>query len=494
MTASLDGNVVFDALDDARPLANGAFALDTETGPLILSTAELVDLRARARANADAAARRVEADLDVLIDAYAYQRDTDDAQPIAATASHILGDVEPFEAELRETLGYAKAALGRYRRLAAKGELGAAMKELEAAELAVRTADRAWAAVRDGIEGGAGEAIETLEHTRNAAALTVGVLAVVASGGAATAMITGGTKTGAATTAMFANGIATAAPALAAAGEAGARLHAGLPVDWARLGKDAAMDILLSRFGGRIANGVFDKLAGHPALRGITRVAFARIVSTVLAHEGVTTVSTTVDHLFERARGKAVTWAQLADQLVARLTDPKGAAIAAVFGAVAASASARVRRLEDPDVLAGAREPWPAHSEVNPRRRLGRAGRTKNCARCAIALDASLAGRPATALPGGPHSPRELAWAMDMQPEHWIRTGSREVTEGVLRYLGAGARVIVLGARSGREGHFFNGINVKGEARFLDGQTHTTNIDWDDYSDFAILVTGRGNR
>ena len=421
----------FALLDRARPQPDGTFLLETGTGSLTVSPAELLGMRSEARAHADVAARAIDADLDVLIDAYEAQQEIDGEQPVAATISKTLGEVEPFEDELRETLAFAKAALGRYRVLSSKGELGLAMEALEAAELAVRTADRAWASVRDGIEGGSGEAIEALEHTRNASALTVGLLAVVASGGSAAAMVTAGANSSAISTAAVANGIATATPALAALGEAGARLHAGLPVDWARLGKDAAMDVLLSRFGGRVANGVFDRLAGHPALRGMTRVVFARVISTVLAHEGTTAVSTTVDHLFEAARGKPVTWAQLADQLSARLTDPKGLAISAIFGAIAARATERSIRGEPPVGRGGAADVWPAQSDVNPRRRLGRAGRTQNCGRCAIALDATLAGKPATALPGGPMEAEEVTAALGKGSESWVPAPSgRQDLEG----------------------------------------------------------------
>lgn len=480
----------FALLDRARPQPDGTFLVETETASVTVGPSELVALRSDARTIGDGAAREIDADLEVLVDAYEAQQEIDGEQPVAAAISKSIGEVEQFEDELRETLGFAKAALGRYRVLSLKGELGLAMEALEAAELAVRTADRAWASVLDGIEGGSTEAIETLEHTRNASALTVGLLAVVASGGSAAAMLTAGANSSAIGTAAIANGVATAAPALAALGEAGARLHAGLPVDWARLGKDAAMDVLLSRFGGRVANGVFDRLAGHPALRGMTRVVFARVVSTVLAHEGTTAVSTTVDHLFEAARGKPATWAQLADQLAARLTDPKGVAISAIFGAIAAPATQRKGQGIPNDELGGTPEVWPARADVNPRRRLGKTGRTKNCGRCAIALDAALAGRPATALPGGPLRGWEVAAALGRSRHDWFHAsaGRLGVTH-VMRLHGRDSQAIVFGMREDKLGHFFNVVNREGRVHFLDGQTHTTEIDWDSFDRVFLLVT-----
>jgi filamentous hemagglutinin len=94
-------------------------------------------------------------------------------------------------------------------------------------------------------------------------------------------------------------------------------------------------------------------------------------------------------------------------------------------------------------------------------------GRVSNCANCAVATDATLAGRPAVALPGGPTrvSVLEKYFGGLFQP---MRSPA-DIERG-LQAAGPGARGIVFGQRAGGIGHFFNGVNQGGVVRFLDGQ------------------------
>lgn len=89
---------------------------------------------------------------------------------------------------------------------------------------------------------------------------------------------------------------------------------------------------------------------------------------------------------------------------------------------------------------------------------------------CAIATDATLSGKPASALPG------EVTHASDVAAHYgksW--SGACNTASGIEVPMGAagpGARGIVFGkVPNERVGHFFNVVNDDGAVRFVDGQT-----------------------
>ena len=95
-------------------------------------------------------------------------------------------------------------------------------------------------------------------------------------------------------------------------------------------------------------------------------------------------------------------------------------------------------------------------------------GGTGNCVNCAIATDAMLAGRKATALPGDPVSIGVLEKVFGGT---FRRVNGELAIEAMMSDAGDGARGIVFGARRGQEiGHVWNVVNQKGTVRFLDGQ------------------------
>jgi hypothetical protein len=94
-------------------------------------------------------------------------------------------------------------------------------------------------------------------------------------------------------------------------------------------------------------------------------------------------------------------------------------------------------------------------------------GRVENCTNCAVATDAMLAGRPASALPGGVASlfRLEAFYQASFEP-----AGGQAEIEMMLQNAGPGSRGIVFGGRQGMPGHVFNAVNQGGVVRFLDGQ------------------------
>ena len=117
---------------------------------------------------------------------------------------------------------------------------------------------------------------------------------------------------------------------------------------------------------------------------------------------------------------------------------------------------------------------------VNPTR-----GR-RNCVNCAVATDATLAGRPASALPGDVTSISALEKHFGGS---FRAVAGRSEIESIVSGFGPGSRGIVFGARGERPGHVFNVVNQNGTVRFLDGQTGKT-ADFDDgFTSFQFLRT-----
>lgn len=93
---------------------------------------------------------------------------------------------------------------------------------------------------------------------------------------------------------------------------------------------------------------------------------------------------------------------------------------------------------------------------------------TMNCVNCVVATDATLAGRPASALGGGPYriDVLERLFGTRFGPVSSIDSISEAMSAA-----GPGARGILFGSRGNEVGHVFNTVNQSGVVRFLDGQT-----------------------
>lgn len=93
----------------------------------------------------------------------------------------------------------------------------------------------------------------------------------------------------------------------------------------------------------------------------------------------------------------------------------------------------------------------------------------QNCVNCSVATDATLAGRPTSALnTNGPLSISVLE--RHFGAKFGTAMTSSSIESSILQ-AGNGARGIVFGSRGNQTGHVFNVINQNGVVRFLDGQT-----------------------
>lgn len=113
-------------------------------------------------------------------------------------------------------------------------------------------------------------------------------------------------------------------------------------------------------------------------------------------------------------------------------------------------------------------------------------GGKSNCVNCAVATDATLAGRPASALGGGPFRIDALE---RMFGGRFGAPGPISSVSEALTAAGPGARGIVFGSRgNGNVGHVFNAVNQNGVVRFLDGQTGRA-ASLEGFQNFQLLRT-----
>jgi hypothetical protein len=98
--------------------------------------------------------------------------------------------------------------------------------------------------------------------------------------------------------------------------------------------------------------------------------------------------------------------------------------------------------------------------------------RDLNCANTAIATDATLAGNPASALPGRVTSLAELTRAIGKKRSDWVFQPNAAAMKQAMRVKPEGTRAIVFGSRGKDQvGHYFNATVSHGKVTFVDGQT-----------------------
>jgi hypothetical protein len=134
----------------------------------------------------------------------------------------------------------------------------------------------------------------------------------------------------------------------------------------------------------------------------------------------------------------------------------------------------RVARAAAADVRAGAPNAAPILAPDVAVESINVPRGTLNCANCAVATDATLAGHPTTALPGKLTNATDVA---DFYGRSWSDASPLSSVEAAMKQAGPGARGIVLGARPGGPnvpGHFFNVVNEGGAIHFVDGQVGGT--------------------
>ncbi|MFE9960561.1 DNA/RNA non-specific endonuclease [Micromonospora sp. NPDC005299] len=253
-----------------------------------------------------------------------------------------------------EALAGLKATLATEADLARKalaaGQFQAAAEHVARADAASeRAAKLVEAYVKQLIEGGEGLAVG-LEYTRDAAFITLGILAVVVTGGAAAGVAPGVLGTGVAGLSVTgtATVISVGAPIVANVGAGAVEAAYGDKVDWGSIAFDAAVQVVLARFGGKLGQGVFGRLAGNPATATLGRKAVAVLLSGVATHEVSQAFSVTAHKTFDALRGRDVTWEGFVTEMEQRLTDPTGLFMAVLMSGVQMGANVTVERAAAP--------------------------------------------------------------------------------------------------------------------------------------------------
>ncbi|MBN1119583.1 MAG: hypothetical protein JXJ17_00770 [Anaerolineae bacterium] len=133
---------------------------------------------------------------------------------------------------------------------------------------------------------------------------------------------------------------------------------------------------------------------------------------------------------------------------------------------------------------------WPDMShEVNPGWRVN-PNRQQNCIKCTVAMDATLAGRPTSALPSFEDDVRTLSTLeayFGSEFQFVSRFDSADIVRR-LEYEGHGSRAIIAISRPGdRSGHVLNAANLNGVVKLYEGQIDTS-YEWNgDISDLEYI-------
>jgi hypothetical protein len=287
---------------------------------------------------------------------YDAQSDIDRQHYLTSSVVRLFGSVkDPGPILLSEASKAQSSASSALVSLEA-GDLSRAAALLADTETAAITAQKLWQAYFEGIIGSAEMTVTVLEYTRDTSFVTLGVLAVIATGGAAagaagaagTTTTIAGAEVG---TVTAANVIATGAPIVANVAGAGVGAALGDPVDWTSVVVDSAAQVILARFGGKLSSGIFKALFGHPAVQKLGPLVVQRIITGVLTHEVTTGFSTTVQAVYRKLKGQPITWDRFIDELVARLTDPRGIIVASIMAAVVAGADVTVGGVREVDIV-----------------------------------------------------------------------------------------------------------------------------------------------
>jgi hypothetical protein len=354
-----DALEVMNAVERVRAVGEDMYGTEFKGRSIRMNLGERDRLIAQTRAALQKSINRVRGQADFALSGYEIQNEVNEDSPVISFLVTTFAGVRDKPGKIRAAVQLSHLLAAHAQGAAAAGNFVMAAQTLAAAETHAKRATELSREYRDGIIGGAESAVTVLEYTRDASFVTLGVLAIIATGGAAAgaAGATTSAAAGTATTALgvkvgtvvAANTIAIGAPIVATTGGALARVTLGEKVDWGQVGLEVATGLVLSKFGGKLSQAMFTRLVGNAAVASVGKIAFGRIVSSVLTHQYSTVFSTIVEQTYRQLRHRDVTWNQFMDLLVDRLTDPKGIVVAGLMGAVQAGADAKLggaRRIE----------------------------------------------------------------------------------------------------------------------------------------------------
>ncbi|GAA0436071.1 hypothetical protein Acor_55310 [Acrocarpospora corrugata] len=341
------------------------------------------------------------------------------------------GDYENPGEKLVAPTAKAEREIAEARAAIAAGRFAEAAQHVAAAEATTREMSTMVAQYRDHLISGGETTAKALGYTATAAFITLGALAVAVSGGAALGLAPEviGAGIGGLSAAGTATVVSVGAPIVANVGTGAIKAAHGEQVDWAKITTDAAVQVILARFGGKAGSAMFAKIAGRPEVQALTRQAVAALLSGVATHELSQAFTVAVEHTLAAWRGR-FSWDGFRDDLIGRLLDPVGLFMAVVMSGAhlginrkiaAASAKSRPAPGANP---AAATSPPPAAAPPQP------TGASAGHAPTVTATAPPTAVKPGAATSASPQSGAAKAASAAKNPVSAAATGGTKKAAG----------------------------------------------------------------
>ena len=118
-----------------------------------------------------------------------------------------------------------------------------------------------------------------------------------------------------------------------------AKYAAGDKIDWKKEGVTGLMNVIVAKFGGVLSNSLAKKLAGAGAVT-LSEEMGNKIIGALIVHEGSAVLQTSVEYVYKHNFEEGVkpaSWQDFFDQLLLRMTDPKGLVMSVLGAAVQAA-------------------------------------------------------------------------------------------------------------------------------------------------------------
>jgi DNA/RNA endonuclease G (NUC1) len=355
-SAGNDANALADAMRDVASIrpsenASGLYTMSLQGKTTTLTQQQLDSLYTQLNKLFADKVSKIKSQADMALATYESQESTNKSYPVTSRAVKSVAFVKTLGGfnwnpgpEVRIYVVNARTKADEVLKALSGKQFTNSAILLSEAEASSKKASRVATEYKEGIISAGEATITALEITRDASFVTLGILATIASGGVAAGTLGAtssafGLEVG---TTAAASALSTGAPIVANLGVAGIRAASGEKVDWTKVLVDVGVDLILAKVGGHLGEGIFNRIAGDPAVRSLGRTAVSRIVASVLTHEASQFLTASANDVYAKLRGKQVTWTEFGDELLARLTDPKGIVISSVMGAVVAHADVKL--------------------------------------------------------------------------------------------------------------------------------------------------------
>jgi hypothetical protein len=347
MKAGSDVNQLTDAgqiVDSIVQIGSDAYEYQIYGETKQINEKSLNEIRSRVRAAFNDLLSRASNKAASASSGYKLQSDVDKKHYLVAPVIKFIGQVRDPAPDLYAQVNRATASVEAARTALTTGRYAVAAQSAADAELAARRAFVLYQTYWTDIINTGEATITVLEYTRDAAFVTLAILATIASAGAAagsTAAFLGGSAEAATATATVAGNIATFAPVVAQLGEAGLKVASGDKVDWGELAIDMAFTIVMRKFGPRLSGGIASRLiASNPAAKQIEvsagKYVLTNIVTSVLTGKATALLRSLVEAGYRTFAPdkKSMTWGDFVDYLAAQALDPKSNMLDILTGAI----------------------------------------------------------------------------------------------------------------------------------------------------------------